>query len=224
MGDAFWPGDADWAGPLDNMDFLVYPATITRAQQTAAALSAYLASRRDVLNLNFIGHSMGCRVVLETIKLLQANPAFKIPIRKVCLMAAAVPTHKVFPRGDLEQALAAAAQVLVLYSPDDPVLAYAFPIGQTAGGDGFFPAAIGHKGDVPLSPGHVDRSLVAQATHSDYWGWRDNAPSDHAARQIGEFLALSSMHRRPVAPDRAAPVRPAPSQRSVGSARTVGGP
>jgi len=221
LGDAFWPGDADWPGPLDTVDFLVYPATISRAVDTAAALSDYLLTRQDVLNLYFIGHSMGCRVVLETIRLLRANASFTTPIRKVCLMAAAVPTGKVFPGGELEDAFLAPEHVRVLYSPDDPVLHFAFPIGQTAGGDGFFPTAIGRCGDVPLSPGHVDRSLVSGAGHSDYWGWKDDAPSALSAEMLHEFLGIGAqvqmVRESPPPPERAEPpVRPKPRSRAVG--------
>src|SRR5689334_17683522 len=35
LGDGFWPGDADFAGPLDLVDFLVYPATIGQARRAA---------------------------------------------------------------------------------------------------------------------------------------------------------------------------------------------
>ena len=43
LGDGFWPGDANFTGPLDLVDFLVYPATVARAKQTAVVLAGYLA-------------------------------------------------------------------------------------------------------------------------------------------------------------------------------------
>ncbi|WP_157275341.1 alpha/beta hydrolase [Pelomonas sp. Root1444] len=201
LGDAFWPGDASFAGPLDIVDFLIYPATIETAQQAAAVLSAYILGLRDVLNLSFIGHSMGCRVILETIRLLVDTADFKTPIRKVSLLAAAVPTFAVLPGGRLAAAFQAPAQVQVLHSKADLVLAGAFPIGQTVAGDGFLPSAIGRHGDVPASPGRVEVRPVDGAGHSDYWGWRDNRPSAAAAGLIHDFMSFGE-YKRTVAPGR----------------------
>ncbi|CAD5373736.1 conserved hypothetical protein [Rubrivivax sp. A210] len=195
LGDAFWPGDANFAGPLDMLDFLVYPATIATAKLAAAQLSTYLLSRRDVLNLYFVGHSMGCRVILETLRLLKANPSFRTPVRKVCLLAAAVRTSAVFPGGALEEAFRAAEQVEVLHSSADTVLSLAFPIGQTAAGDGFFPTAIGRHGDVPRNPGQVEIRPVDGAGHGDYWGWRPTDQSAVAAEHISRFLGLGQANR-----------------------------
>jgi pimeloyl-ACP methyl ester carboxylesterase len=221
LGDAFWPGDANYAGPLDLVDFLVYPATVAAAKLTADKLSAYLLSRKDVLNLYFVGHSMGCRVVLETIVRLQANPRFQIPIRKVCLLAAAVPTFAVCPGGDLERAFMAADQIEVLHSKDDVVLSYAFPAGQTLAGDGFFPKAVGLHGDVPRSPGRVMIQSVDGAGHSDYWGWKNSVASATAASYISEFLGVGAMSRTlaesTVSSRAGVAPRAGPESRSVGS-------
>ena len=219
LGDAFWPGDAKWAGPLDWLDFLVYPATIAGAKETAERLCAYLLQRRDVLELSFVGHSMGCRVVLETIARLRAEPGFQIPIKKVCLMAAAVPTFAVCPGGALEPAFSAAEEVKVLHSRDDMVLSYAFPAGQTLAGDGFLPQAVGLHGHVPRS-GRVSVQSVDGAGHSDYWGWQNSMASVKAATYISQFLDLEASAREiPVmtaAPPVGTPVRSGPAAREVG--------
>ncbi|GLS94100.1 alpha/beta hydrolase [Piscinibacter gummiphilus] len=221
LADAFWPGDANYAGPLDLVDFLVYPATIAGAKRTADALSAYLLRRTDVLNLCFVGHSMGCRVVLETIMRLKADPKFQTPIRKVCLLAAAVPTFTVFPGGTLESAFTAAEQVAVLHSKDDIVLSGAFPLGQTLAGDGFFPTAIGRHGDVPCSPGRVMSQPVEGAGHSDYWGWRSTVASAKAAGFISGFLDIMSSAR--VLQEIALPQSTGVCSRMAPERRVVGG-
>lgn len=221
--DAFWPGDANFAGPLDTVDFLVYPTTINKAQQTAVELSAYLAGRSDVLNLHFVGHSMGCRVILETIALLKANPNFRAAIRKVCLLAAAVPTSAVFPDGALADAFRAAEQVEVLHSTADLVLALAFPIGQTLAGDGFFPSAIGRRGDVPRNPGQIRTHPVDGAGHSDYWGWCSTAESAEAAKLISQFLSIGAISRE--LPQASIAKRPDPGSKGDAGikSRAVGG-
>lgn len=221
LGDGFWPGDANFTGPLDLVDFLVYPATVARAKQTAVVLAGYLATQRaDVVSLSFVGHSMGCRVILETIKLLLPVPGYRDRIAKVCLMAAAVPTRAVFPGGDLADALGAARQVEVLHSSDDLVLNLAFPIGQTLAGDGFFPEAIGRHGNIPASPGHVDRHRVADAGHSDYWGWNGSAASAAAADLVSQLLAVGVTCRR--LPDVVLPARSAAPERAGPAPRVVG--
>ena len=216
LGDVFWPGDAQW-GAFDFLDFLYYPKSIAQAKAAAPLLADCLMARSDVQNLYFIGHSMGCRVVLETIKVLRAR-GHATPIRKVCLMAAAVPTEEVCaPDGLLADAFIAADHVRVLYSPADTVLAWAFPVGETAGGDGVLPTAIGRHGDVPLQPGHVDRDWIPNAAHSDYWGWKDDDASAIAAQEIAAFLGIGPQTQtlrervtapaRPDPPPRAQPVR-----------------
>ena len=223
--DAFWPGDADWAGLLDRLDFMVYPAAIGNAVDSATALGDYLLSRSDVQSLNFIGHSMGCRVILETIKYMQGKEGEK-PVDKVCLMAAAVPVEMVSPpNGLLLDAIRTPKHVRVLYSPDDAVLSLAFRAGQTlrGGQEGRFPVALGYAGDAPLSPGHVDRELISGATHGDYWGTESNASSTLAAERITEFFGIGRQFRT-LGSQPAAPVRPDPPPRQIGSQRRYGHP
>ncbi|MEX8520965.1 MAG: alpha/beta hydrolase [Leptothrix sp. (in: b-proteobacteria)] len=156
LGDFFWPGDAKWPGLLDYVDFLVYPAAVGNSMATAQRLADYLRQRTDAFVLHFVGHSLGCRVILETIRLLRARGGGPT-IGKVCLMAAAVPTSKVVNGGDLFDAITAPSHLRVLYSPDDMVLEFVFGPGQTISGqgEGFFPTAVGRYGDIPLSPGHL---------------------------------------------------------------------
>jgi pimeloyl-ACP methyl ester carboxylesterase len=216
--DVFWPGDADW-GFFDFFDFLCYPKTIGTAKASAPILADYLMSRSDVLNLYFVGHSMGCRVVLETIDILRRR-GHPTPIRKVCLMAAAVPTHEICPGGRLANALETPERLRVLFSPADTVLQYAFPLGETAGGDGLLPVAVGRYGDVPMSPGKIDRDWIPNAGHSDYWGWNNSEESKLAAQEVANFLRFdaqpNALRSRPVAP-----ARPETSRRGLAS-REVG--
>jgi hypothetical protein len=224
LGDCFWPGDAKWPGPLDWVDFLVYPAAIQKGVDSAEVLGDYLLSRTDVLMLHFVGHSLGCRVVLETIKYMQAKVARHKTIGKVCLMAAAVPTFKVCPGGELYEALQAAQYLRVLYSPDDKVLSMAFPVGQSIapGDEGFFPTAVGRYGDVPLSPGRITRDHVVGASHGDYWGVEQDAATEVAKEAIAEFLGIGPRFQT-IAEQPLPAERPDVTRREVGHLRTVGG-
>lgn len=228
--DTFWPGDADWAGPIDKLDFLVYPVAVHHALTTAQRFAAYLSSRTDVHVIHFIGHSLGCRVVLETIRALKDAGAGS-RIGKVCLMAAAVPTSMVMPGAELAGAMTAPSNLRVLYSPDDLVLEFAFAPGQTISGEGegFFPTAIGRYGDVPLSPGHVEREQIAGAGHGDYWGAHaeESAPQGNASRQSVASLsgffnigpAFRDLQGRPNVI-----ARPGPARRQVAPPRRIGHP
>jgi pimeloyl-ACP methyl ester carboxylesterase len=218
--DVFWPGDADW-GLFDFFDFLSYPNAIGAAKASAPVLADYLMSRTDVLNLYFVGHSMGCRVVLETIEILRSR-GHPTPIRKVCLMAAAVPTHEICAGARLSKALETPEHLRVLFSPADAVLQDAFPLGETAGGDGLLPVAVGRYGDVPVSPGKLDRDWIPNAGHSDYWGWNNSDASKLAAQEVANFLRYdgqpNALRNRPVAP-----ARPEPPQRELASRDVAAG-
>lgn len=210
LGDQFWPGDADW-GLFDFADFLVYPQAVGVARDgVAVPLADYLRTRHDVQVLHFLAHSLGCRVVLEALADLAAHGGGP-PVGKVCLMAAAVPVAMLCPGGRLERALAQAREVLVLYSPDDPVLAAAFPPGQTLAGkgEGFFPEAVGHAGSVPAL---VRREQIVGAGHGHYWGHDDKPAARQAAEAVRAFLGFGPPMSRTLA------------ARSGASARVVAGP
>lgn len=194
LGDAFWPGDADW-GTVDKLDFLFYPTAVGVARTVAPAIATYLQSRKDVLEVHFIAHSLGCRVALEVIDLLRTR-ADAPRIGKVCLMAAAVPCFMVGRRGHLHAALQAPLETRVLHSRHDPVLATAFPPGQTLAGEGFFPEAVGRNGDVPVTPGRVEVRSIARAGHGSYWGQDSDAPSRDSGEQVRAFFGFASLPAR----------------------------
>jgi len=188
LGDDFWPGDADW-GLFDFADFLVYPQAVPVARdEVAPPLADYLRARSDVQAVHFLAHSLGCRVVLEALTDL-ARHGGGPPVGKVCLMAAAVPVAMLCPGGRLEPALALAREMLVLYSPDDLVLAGAFPPGQTLAGrgEGFFPEAVGHAGNVPAL---VRREQIVGAGHGHYWGHSNKPAARQAADAVRAFFGF----------------------------------
>ena len=59
LGDAFWPGDADWLGWLDKLDFLFYGEAVSVAKDVGPKIASYLRSRSDVLTVHFLAHSLG---------------------------------------------------------------------------------------------------------------------------------------------------------------------
>lgn len=209
LGDDFWPGDADW-GLFDFADALVYPQAVQTARdEVAPTLADYLRTRGDVQVVHFLAHSLGCRVALEAIGEL-AQHGGGPPVGKVCLMAAAVPVAMLCPGGRLEPALAHARETLVLYSPDDAVLAGAFPPGQTlaGAGEGFFPEAVGHAGSVPAAA--VQREQIVGAGHGHYWGHADTTAARQAAEAVCHFFGFAPL------PARTLPAREVAAPRAVG--------
>ena len=194
LGDVFWPGDAQWAGALDRLDFMHYSGAVHVAPGVGQALAAYLRRRKDVLVVHFLAHSLGCRVVLEAMRSLAVEGGPKVG--KVCLMAAAVPTYMVAPSGDLYGAFTQVEALRVLYSPADPVLGAAFPPGQMLAGEGLFPTAVGRYGDVPLQGGVIDRDHIEGARHGDYWGAQDNIPCSLSETSVAEFFRFDGVSRR----------------------------
>lgn len=217
--DVYWPGDADWG----IVSPLYYPWSIARAKESAVALAAALkeaASESGFKQIDIIAHSMGCRLMLELIKELVV--AADITIRRVVFMAAAVPTFMLDP--DDAHQLRAAYNVKLqdgaasLYSPDDMVLALAFPLGQTIGGagEGWFPTALGHGAWLsPVTPGGLRQNQIHGAGHSDYWGWNEKAldQAEEANQQVRAFLQFNPPGPRAI-PSRRVAERPGAEERA----------
>ena len=92
----FWPGDAN---SIVKVFGAQYPRRIKPAISAGAELGKFL---RDIVGSNpglrvqFVGHSLGCRVVLSAISELAKDPQ-SVPVVRVLLMGAAVPA------GDCEE-------------------------------------------------------------------------------------------------------------------------
>jgi hypothetical protein len=206
----FWPGDADGG----RLSFLSYPSEIDTARRSGESLARYLRSLRGPggapLEVRIVSHSLGGRVLLEMLRSIRE--AGETPLQRLagaCLMAAAVPVALVDTKGDLRAAARVPQRSLVLYSEQDGVLRWAFPTGETAAGDGFFPRAVGRFGEPPRTWG--ERRNLAPYGHSDYWGYAD----DRSARAVASFLG---------APVAAAPAAAALPFRALPSARPFPAP
>ena len=201
LGDAFWPGDADWSW-FDFVDFGVYSAAVGHAHAAATELTALILSMPSLVEIDFIGHSLGCRVILETLHHLRQSGRGPV-VRRVCLMAAAVPMEKVEPGGDFHALLADLSangtKILVLHSRQDVVLHYAFGAGQALAGPGERSSrALGREGPSPLIPGYratLDDLQMGGANHGDYWGHSGSGISRESAKTAGRFLGLGKPKR-----------------------------
>lgn len=225
FGDTFWPGDADWSF-FDRLDFLIYPTAVHTAVKAAAGLDEMLAKMPNLQRVDFVGHSLGARVVLETMLLLRKRtlPA----IGRVVLMAPAVPSEMLERGGRffnlLMEIWAEGIEVRVLHSLDDKVLQWAFPPGQSlAGNSEASQRALGRYGPGVMMPGWrktLKGVKVSGADHSDYWGDGKPAPSLQSTTEVGTFLRLGDMRREVSSARQVSTPAALPAPRPLGEARS----
>jgi len=189
---ALWPGDSAFLPVVD------YPFEGQEAIQAGRLLARFLAQHAgQAASLSFVSHSLGARVVLETIQNLP------VKVRRVTLMAGAI-EDDCFTR-EYKAAADNCEQLWTLASREDWVLRFAFPIGNVAGevimqGHPYFNAAIGRKG--PAQPLPLDKRGGAWQI-PDGWdfGHGDYLPSQADA----EPLPPSKIQPLPPAADAAEP-------------------
>jgi pimeloyl-ACP methyl ester carboxylesterase len=119
-----WPGD-HWAGPIS------YPFEGNDADASAAELVRFIERVVEPsTTLSFVSHSLGARVVMETLKRLGDGYA----IRQVCLMAPAIDDSSLADPEVYASSAESAQRVAVLASRKDSVLQLAYPIGDLLSG------------------------------------------------------------------------------------------
>jgi len=198
LGKVYWPGDAD-LGPVS---FLSYPFEMGPAKDSAAVLARYLPTLvgpgGTPTEIYLVAHSLGNRVILELLDRLAAAPSASARFAGTCLMAAAVQVDMVEPGRRLWPGAVLSRKTLTLYSRDDNVLRWAFPLGQTAAGEGFFPTAVGRFGQ-PAGLWTERRQLSGNG-HGDYW--KDARSAALVARFLGVAVPMeiqaSTIARRPL--------------------------
>ncbi len=162
-----WPGDSVW------LHALIYPEAAKVAKQAGDELSSWLNKNlAGAASLSFVSHSLGARVVLETIGGLDSS----FQVRRLLLMAGAIDANC------LGSEYAAAAKrvqkISNLASRQDDVLKWAFPLGNPISGlfaDGhpFWKAAIGREGPTasPPAPAQFDKRCMMPPP----WGYGHDA-------------------------------------------------
>jgi esterase/lipase superfamily enzyme len=166
-----WPGDES-VGLLPRA--AGYATDVSRAFTAAKRLAEFLAQlaalRSDTapLRVTFVGHSLGCRLILEALNQLSSGAP---TIEVIGLMAAAAPVNLTRRDAALYQTGRAPRQVLKFCSEQDQVLHLAFPLGQFAAFTSGIETAnyteaigrFGHPNEFGV------RSPRPNNGHSDYW-------------------------------------------------------
>jgi pimeloyl-ACP methyl ester carboxylesterase len=187
----YWPGDTH----IKIISTISYPFQIDPAIDSARRLFAFLATLQGPggtpIEINLVGHSLGCRLVLELVKQFSLSALPLVAIRDVVLMAAAVPVSKVEDLDALGRAALFPRSSLVLFSDADLVLQLAFPPGETIAFDAFFPTAVGRFGQPSRTWTGGARKMVhankSGYAHGDYW------PGVESAAAAGTFLGSASV-------------------------------
>ena len=133
-----WPGDSIWAHGLD------YPDEPKIANEAGLLVAPFLdANFGDAASISFASHSLGARVVLQTVSKMG------LPSRTATLMAGAIDDDCL--NAEFKSAAAKMKVISVLASKKDDVLSALFPLGNLIGGiiaEGhpWWHAALGHSG------------------------------------------------------------------------------
>lgn len=156
-----WPGDHR----ARLVSLLTFPVRIGEARESGQLLAKYLSGLQAAKEVHLIGHSLGCRVALETAYKVQETANYQGPaIRSLILFAAAVPIPLCMPSRRYGSSPPDSTET-VLYSTKDKVLRWAFRPGEYPVEQG---RAVGLYGD-PVARPWSDRVRTGLG-HGKYWG------------------------------------------------------
>lgn len=211
----YWPGDTQ----IRVFSELSYPTEITPAVESGQRLAEFLGTlvgpNGGPIEVHLIAHSLGNRVALEMLKAFDAtNP--NMVFRSISMMAAAVPVSKVSNGGDLWNTWTIVKRSQALCSISDQVLHLAFPIGETAALEGFFPEAVGRFGN---PPGTWNKNLpLSDYSHGSYWLNPATAPflASFLGMPVNPPVNANSIPNRQAAPPRSTQTSALPNRKTQG--------
>lgn len=185
-----WPGD-------DRLSPLTYSLEERDADATADGLARVISEViRPRGPVHFGAHSLGCRVVLETMLRLAKEG---VEVGQVALMAAAVDGDALARSTRYRAVVEGAARVAVLHSDRDLVLKLAFPAGDWFAAllfGGYTSRALGAAGPARAGQERVPGTVVEDAVgafrvgHGDYLPASPPTANQHsAANWAGGVLA-----------------------------------
>jgi len=196
----YWPAYARLGRNRGLISALTYPWHVADVGHWANAFAEYLSMEfrgfeETPVDVTFVAHSLGCRLILETLRVKLEDRCTSWSVHLVFLMAAAIPVRLVRYGGRLFSSALHAKRRCVAYSPIDPVLQVAFRAGQLGQG-GVLPTAIGSSGQ-PVDL-WTDR-LCTLNGHSGYFSDRATARLLAAAlglrtrRQLGDRTIMPKL-------------------------------
>ncbi|MCC6967048.1 MAG: alpha/beta hydrolase [Nitrospira sp.] len=208
-----WPGDS-WANALGNWaGALSYPSESRDADDSADNLLTWLVLHVDEsARVAFVGHSLGCRVVMRATQRMARDVTVKKPILdRICLMAAAIDSNSLGKDEPTSYRDAAkqADRIAVLASQEDRVLQVAYRAGDSV--QSWWPfsgersvRALGRYGPEGCPP-EVSAKIESHMAnpdrgigHSDYLPlYPPPAAPQHHTRAESEQFVFEFLSRRP---------------------------
>jgi hypothetical protein len=150
-----WPGDSRWIPYLD------YPAEGNEAIKSGQLLAEYISKKLPgAASISLASHSLGARVILETIRNLPPS----VNVKTVTIMAGAIDDTCL--HDEYKDAASRIGKISVLSSQRDDVLKWAFPIGNPVAGiltrgSPYWHGALGRFGPNPSDqPAHLWKSAI----------------------------------------------------------------
>jgi hypothetical protein len=150
-----WPGDARW------IPFIDYPIEGNEAIKSGELLADYLIAKfRGANSLSFASHSLGARMVLQTIRRLSNS----FQLKTATVMAGAIDDTCL--SNEYKDAAARMEKISVLASKCDDVLKIAFTAGNPVAGivtrgDPYWHGALGRYGpNLPDQPSNLWKSPI----------------------------------------------------------------
>ena len=175
---------------------LNYKRGIDRAVDCSSSLADFIKEIKVKYNVNeiiLIGHSLGCRLILETLKELNCQQFNGETLSiHIILLGAAVPVSHLQQYGRLRRGVISLAnESTIFYSWNDDVLKIFFPLGQKRAQDGISPyEAVGLNGE-PSDSFWIRSIKLSGHKHSDYLDKED------AAWNISKLLGYKVINIQP---------------------------
>lgn len=208
-----WPGDS-WANAIGNWAGAAsYPSESRDADDSADNLLTWLVLHvHESARVAFVGHSLGCRVVMRAAQRMVRDVTVKKPILdRICLMAAAIDSDSLSKDEPISYRDAAekADRIAVLASQEDRVLQVAYPAGDSF--QSWWPfsgersvRALGRYGPEGDPPGVLAKieSRIADPgrniRHSDYLPqYPPSSPPVQRTKAESEQFVFEFLSRRP---------------------------
>ncbi|WP_405776014.1 alpha/beta hydrolase [Streptomyces sp. NBC_01538] len=169
-----WPGDH----PKRFISTVTYAARISDAREAGRLLAMFLSGMKRTQEVILIGHSLGCRVILEAARFTRDDSSYRgAKIRKTFLLAAAVPIE-MCTAGRIFDWRLEDSEEYVFWSRKDRALGRVFQTGQYLYGEPG--TAVGRHG-MPIDR-WTPRTMRTGLGHSDYWS------SFNVAQRIATLL------------------------------------
>jgi len=175
-----WPGDSSGIHGVD------YPVEGNEAIKSGQLLAGYLKKNFTGANsLSFASHSLGARVVLQTIQDLSHS----LTLKTVTLMAGAIDDTCL--SGEYKDAATQMCRISVLASHKDAVLKWAFPAGNffagiVSRGDPYWHGALGREGpNPPNQPSNICQTPILP----DSWNFGHHSYINYQTPEAGQELA-----------------------------------